>query len=78
MDEQTQASTSAFFTLDAFNGELALQIMNAIEEGHAGNVESWEALVKSDEELHRRLTEQGISKPEEFTSIAWDLSLIHI
>ena len=72
MDEQTQASTSAFFTLDAFNGELALQVMNAIEEGHAGNVEIWEALVKSDEELERRLTEQGISKPEEFTSIAWD------
>ena len=72
MDEQTQASTTAFFTLDAFDGELALEVMNAIEEGKGGHGELWTALVESNEALQSRLTEQGIEQPKDFSTISWD------
>ena len=72
MDEQTQASTTAFFTLDAFNGDLAREVMNAIEEGHRGNGVLWTALVESSEALESRLTEQGIEDPKDFSTISWD------
>ena len=72
MDEQLQASTSAFFTLDAFNGALAVEVMNAVEEGQVSNPEPWSALVKADEHLQVRLLEQGIENPEDFNAIGWD------
>ena len=72
MDEQTQASTTAFYTLDAFDGALASEVMNAIEEGHVGNGTLWSALVQSEEKLRIRLTDQGIPTPEDFSSISWD------
>ena len=37
MDEATQASTTAFFTLDAFNGDLASRVMTAIEGAMEGD-----------------------------------------
>ena len=72
MDEQTQASTTAFFTLDAFNGELALEVMNAIEEGKGGHGDLWKGLVEGNEALQSRLTEQGIEHPNDFNAISWD------
>ncbi len=72
MDEQTQASTTAFFTLDAFNGELALEVMAAIEDGRGGNGALWTALVETNEALRTRLAEQGIEQPNDFNSISWD------
>jgi hypothetical protein len=76
MDELSQASTSAFFTLDAFNGALARQVMSAIEEAHGGNIDTWRTLVDSDEQLRLRLTEQGIDEPENFNAIAWDAATL--
>ena len=72
MDEQLQASTSAFFTLDAFNGDLAVEVMSAIEEAQVGNHDLWSTLVQSHDQLQKRLREQGIEQPDAFTSIAWD------
>ncbi len=60
MDEATQASTTAFFTLDAFNGDLASQVMMAIESAMEGNEEDWTNLVEAEADLKLRLSQQGI------------------
>lgn len=72
MDEHAQASTSAFYTLDAFNGELALDVMRAIEAGCAGDGTAWKELLAEHEPLSKRLKDQGVAQPEEFSSIGWD------
>ena len=76
MDEATQASTTAFFTLDAFNGGLAAQVMSAIEAAQHGDTTQWEGLVEAQESLRRRLTEQGVVEPENFSSIGWDPAML--
>lgn len=76
MDEATQASTSAFFTLDAFNGGLAVRVMSAIEAAQNGDPVQWEGLVQGEETLRLRLTEQGIEQPEIFDSIRWDPAML--
>ena len=76
MDEATQASTTAFFTLDAFNGGLAAQVMSAIEAAQHGDITLWEGLVEAQESLRRRLTEQGVVEPENFSSIGWDPAML--
>ena len=48
MDEATQASTTAFFTLDAFNGDLASRVMTAIEGAMEGDEDGWTNLVEAE------------------------------
>ena len=73
MDELAQASTTAFYTLDAFHGVRAAQVVRAIEQAMEGDYEPWSELVLEAKELNQRLSEQGIAEPQVFT-----LSLIHI
>lgn len=72
MDERTQATTSPFYTLDAFDGDLAIMAMEAIEKASNGEEEAWTELVEGNADLRERLTTQGIAKPEAFTTIRWD------
>ena len=76
MDEATQASTTAFFTLDAFNGDLASRVMTAIEGAMEGDEEGWTNLVEAEPDLHLRLTQQGIQNPASYSSIQWDPATI--
>ena len=59
MDELAQASTTAFHTLDAFNGELAGTMMPSVEQAIEGHDQAWEALVSTNDDLRARLIGQG-------------------
>ncbi len=72
MDEKTVSSTTPFYTLDAFNGGLAGELMTAIEQAHQGDTNTWEQLIEREESLAQRLEEQGIPQPNQFFSITWD------
>lgn len=76
MDEETQASTTAFFTLDAFNGDLASHVMTAIEGAMEGDENGWTNLVEAQPDLKHRLTDQGISSPASYSSIRWDPAML--
>jgi hypothetical protein len=76
MDELAQASTTAFFTLDAFQGARASQVVRAIEQAMEGDTEPWSVLVEETKELKGRLSSQGIAEPEVFTSIQWDPAML--
>lgn len=66
------ASTSPFFTLDAFDGERANAIIQALELGETDEWVSWRNVLLNDEPLNQRLVEQGMKNPENRTSIQWD------
>ena len=72
MDELAQSSTTAFHTLDAFNGDLAAEIVHAVESAMEGNNEAWTELVHRRVELSDRLKGQGIEEPSAYTTIRWD------
>lgn len=72
MDELGQSSTTAFHTLDAFNGDLAAEIVHAVESAMEGNNEAWTELVHRRAELSDRLKGQGIEEPSAYTTIRWD------
>ena len=76
MDELAQASTTAFYTLDPFHGVRASQVVRAIEQAMEGDAQPWSELVQEAEELRQRLTEQGITEPEVYTSIQWDPAML--
>lgn len=76
MDEEIQASTTAFFTLDAFDGDLASPLMAAIEQAMNGDEQEWNNLVEAQPTLRERLIQQGIETPSSFTSIRWDPAMI--
>jgi len=72
MNEEQQASTPAFFTLDAFNGDLMVPLLMAVEAGHQGDHAAWHDFVEAHPRLLQRLTEQGVSDPHSFSTIQWD------
>ncbi len=76
MDEEIQASTTAFFTLDAFDGDLASPLMAAIEQAMNGDEQEWNNLVEAHPTLRERLIQQGIETPSSFTTIRWDPAMI--
>lgn len=76
MDEEIQASTTAFFTLDAFDGDLALPLMAAIEQAMNGDEQEWNNLVEAQPTLKERLIQQGIETPSSFATIRWDPAMI--
>ena len=76
MDEEIQASTTAFFTLDAFDGDLASPLMAAIEQAMNGDEQEWTNLVEAQPTLRERLIQQGIETPSSFTTIQWDPAMI--
>lgn len=76
MDEQTVSSTSPFYTLDAFDGELANEVMIAIESGIQGDETPWTNLVVQRNELRNRLVSQGITHPEKWSTITWDSAML--
>jgi hypothetical protein len=76
MDEGSLSSTSPFYTLDAFNGERAAAVMQAVEAAMQGDEGMWHDTVKEDNALERRLSEQGIDSPESFSSIPWDNAML--
>lgn len=76
MDEEIQASTTAFFTLDAFDGDLASPLMAAIEQAMNGDEQEWSNLVEAQPTLKERLIQQGIETPSSFATIRWDPAMI--
>lgn len=76
MEERNFNSTSPFYTLDAFNGDLAEQLILAIESFETDDGEAWRNLLLTDRFLHQRLTAQGISNPENRSTITWDWATI--
>jgi hypothetical protein len=76
MDERAISSTSPFYTLDAFNGDLAGPVMEAIELASEGDEGPWETLVAREPSLKERLVQQGLRTPESFGSIGWDQATI--
>lgn len=72
MDELAQTSTTAFHTLDAFNGELAGTMMPSVEQAIEGHDQAWEALVSTNDDLRARLIGQGVKEPEKYGTIGWD------
>ena len=76
MDEEIQASTTAFFTLDAFDGDLASPLMAAIEQAMNGDEQEWNNLVEAQPTLRERLVQQGIETPSSFATIQWDPAMI--
>ena len=76
MDEEIQASTTAFFTLDAFDGDLASPLMAAIEQAMNGDEREWNNLVEAQPTLKERLIQQGIETPTSFATIRWDPAMI--
>ena len=76
MDEEIQASTTAFFTLDAFDGDLAAPLMAAIEQAMNGDEQEWNNLVEAQPTLRERLIQQGIETPSSFSTIRWDPAMI--
>ena len=76
MDEEIQASTTAFFTLDAFDGDLASPLMAAIEQAMNGDEQEWNNLVEAQPTLRERLVQQGIETPSSYATIRWDPAMI--
>lgn len=65
-------ATTAFITIDAFDGQRALKVIEALESHQEGNKASWIDLLDNDEDLRTRLRQQGLASPEERDSISWD------
>lgn len=76
MDEEAQASTTPFHTLDAFDGDLAQRMILALEDAEQGNTTTWQHFLEQEPELLHRLQEQGLEQPENYTSIAWDCATL--
>ena len=76
MDEGVQASTTPFFTLDAFNGELAGRLITALEAAEVGHSEQWRTFIEAEPELKQRLEGQGLSAPEHYPGIQWDCATL--
>ena len=76
MDEEIQASTTAFFTLDAFDGDLASPLMAANEQAMNGDEQECNNLIEAQPTLRERLIQQGIETPSSFTTIRWDPAMI--
>tara|TARA_B110000444_G_scaffold117829_1_gene110894 strand:+ start:43370 stop:44056 length:687 start_codon:yes stop_codon:yes gene_type:complete len=72
MEELPLASTSPFYTLDACNGLLAENIINALELTGDDSVEAWKNLVNQEKRLLDRLNSQGITAQHDLSSIKWD------
>lgn len=72
MNEDLQANTPAFFTLDGFDGALAKRMLPVIHDALQDNTEAWTTLVANEPNLRERLQSQGLETPEQFDSIRWD------
>jgi hypothetical protein len=76
MDEKALSTTSPFYTLDAFNGDRAPAVMQAIEAAMQADDHLWQMLIQNDGALENRLKEQGVQTPEAFQSIKWDNAML--
>lgn len=76
MDEKTLSTTSPFYTLDAFNGDLASEVMQAIEAAMQADEQLWQRLVQEDASLETRLKQQGVETPDSFQTIQWDAATL--
>ena len=76
MDESALSSTSPFFTLDAFNGQWASNLVTAAEDAQAGNKATWENYIIQHEEVADRLKSQGIKEPQSYDTIQWDAATL--
>ena len=72
MNEEQQAKTPAFFTLDAFNGDLVPSLVLAMEAAQQGDQATWGAFIDDQPNLRARLTQQGLTDPRTFSTIHWD------
>ena len=65
-------TTTAFITLDAFDGQKALKVIAALEKCHDDDYTGWNALISDDDELRTRLCQQGLENPQDRKSVKWD------
>jgi len=65
-------TTTAFITLDAFDGQKALKVIDALENCRNDDYSKWHELITSDDVLRARLRVQGLETPEDRVSIIWD------
>ncbi|MBT4070020.1 MAG: hypothetical protein HOE79_02120 [Euryarchaeota archaeon] len=65
-------TTTAFVTIDAFDGQRALRVIEALENHRNGDNSNWNDLISNDEELRTRLRQQELDTPEDRDSISWD------
>lgn len=65
-------TTTAFSTIDAFDGQKALKVIDALENCRVGDNSNWNALINSDDILRTRLRVQGLDTPEDRASVNWD------
>jgi len=72
MDAADLGNTTAFSTLDAFDGQKALKVIEALDNCRSGDCSNWEDLINSDDDLRTRLRKQGLDTPEDRTSVNWD------
>lgn len=65
-------STSAFITIDAFDGQKALKVIESLQKCRDGDFSGWAQLINDDDALRTRLRNQGLETPENRASITWD------
>jgi hypothetical protein len=65
-------TTTAFSTIDAFDGQKALKVIDALENCRIGDNSNWNALINSDDLLRAKLRVQGLDTPEDRASVNWD------
>ena len=65
-------TTTAFITIDAFDGQKALKVIAALEKCRDDDYTEWNALISDDDELRTRLRQQGLENPQDRKSIEWD------
>ena len=73
---QASGTTTAFYTLHSCDGEIALQISEILLLDDNGKSEAWEKLIQENPSLNKRLIEQGISEPLNFSTILWDDAML--
>ncbi len=72
MDAVDLGNTTAFSTLDAFDGQKALKVIEALDNCRSGDCLNWENLINDDDDLRTRLRTQGLATPANRESIEWD------
>ncbi len=65
-------TTTAFITIDAFDGQKALKVIAALEKCRNDDYTEWNALIGEDDELRTRLRQQGLENPQDRKSTKWD------
>ena len=73
---QVSGTTSAFYTLNSCDADIALDISNILNQDGETKNESWKALLADNPTLKQRLIVQGMSDSSTIEEISWDDSML--